>query len=129
MQTSASEGPEHGANGRKAIILLSGGLDSTTTAAIAIAAGFELYALSVNYGQRHRFELEAAGRVADHLRIKAHRIITLDLAQFGGSALTADIAVPKGRSAQQMEQGIPVTYVPARNTVFLALALAYAEAV
>ncbi len=127
MQTSASE--VQPADPKKAVLLLSGGLDSATAAAIAIAEGFELHALSVNYGQRHRFELEAAKRVADHFRVKAHRVVTLDLAQFGGSALTAEIAVPKGRSPEQMEHGIPVTYVPARNTVFLALALAYAEAV
>jgi 7-cyano-7-deazaguanine synthase len=110
-----------------AVVLLSGGLDSATTAAIARAEGFDLFALSVDYGQRHRFELESAGRVAQALRVKHHATISIDLAQFGGSALTADIAVPKSRSTGEMESGIPVTYVPARNTVFLSLALAYAE--
>jgi 7-cyano-7-deazaguanine synthase len=108
-------------------LLLSGGLDSATTGAIARAEGFELYALSVDYGQRHRFELEAARRVGQALGVRGHVTLAIDLAQFGASALTADIAVPKDRSADEMDHGIPVTYVPARNTVFLALALAYAE--
>ncbi len=112
-----------------AVILLSGGLDSATTAAIAKAEGFDLYALSVDYGQRHRFELAASHRVAQSLQVRRHVTMRIDLAQFGGSALTAPIAVPKGRSSEEMEAGIPVTYVPARNTVFLSLALAYAEAV
>jgi 7-cyano-7-deazaguanine synthase len=111
----------------RAVVLLSGGLDSATTAAIARRDGFELYALSVDYGQRHRFELQAARRVGESLRVKRHVTLTIDLAQFGASALTAEISVPKGRSADEMQQGIPVTYVPARNTVFLSLALAYAE--
>jgi 7-cyano-7-deazaguanine synthase len=110
-----------------AVVLLSGGLDSATTAAIAREKGFELFALSVDYGQRHRFELESAARVAESLAVKHHATISINLAQFGGSALTADIAVPKSRSSDEMESGIPVTYVPARNTVFLSLALAYAE--
>src|SRR5882757_6987286 len=114
---------------RRAVVLLSGGLDSATTAAIARAEGFDLFALSVDYGQRHRFELEAAARVAKHLEIKRHETVRIDLSRFGASALTADIAVPKGRSASEMEQGIPVTYVPARNTVMLSLALAFAETV
>jgi 7-cyano-7-deazaguanine synthase len=113
---------------RPAILLLSGGLDSATTGAIARAEGFDLYTLSVDYGQRHRFELEAAARVAKHLGVKRHEVVTIDLARFGHSALTANIAVPKGRSADEMEHGIPITYVPARNTVLLSLALAYAEA-
>jgi 7-cyano-7-deazaguanine synthase len=112
---------------RPAIILLSGGLDSATTAAIARQQGFDLYALTVDYGQRHRHELEAARQVGASLGVKRHVVIKVDLAQFGGSALTDSIAVPKDRSAAQMEQGIPVTYVPARNTVLLSLALAYAE--
>jgi 7-cyano-7-deazaguanine synthase len=129
MQTSASQASAEVSTGKKAVILLSGGLDSATAAAIARAEGFELYALSVNYGQRHRFELEAASRVAKHLRTQAHKTISIDLSQFGGSALTTSIAVPKERTFEQMEHGIPVTYVPARNTVFLSLALAYAETV
>jgi 7-cyano-7-deazaguanine synthase len=114
---------------KPAVILLSGGLDSATAGAIAKAEGFELFALSVDYGQRHRFELEAATRVAKHLGVKRHEAVRIDLGRFGHSALTAEIAVPKGRSAAEMEQGIPVTYVPARNTVLLSLALAYAETV
>jgi 7-cyano-7-deazaguanine synthase len=109
------------------VILLSGGLDSATTAAIARAAGFELYALSFDYGQRHRAELAAAALVAASLGVRRHVTLTIDLAQFGASALTSSIAVPKGRSAAEMSDGIPITYVPARNTVFLSLALAYAE--
>lgn len=112
---------------RDAVILLSGGLDSATTAAIARAEGFDLYALSVDYGQRHRFELDAARRVAASLGVKRHVVQKLDLAQFGGSALTSDIEVPKDRPDEELAHGIPITYVPARNTVLLALALAYAE--
>ncbi len=111
----------------KAVILLSGGLDSATAAAIARADGFELYALSIDYGQRHRFELEAAAKVAAALGVKRHVTLRIDLTQFGGSALTAAIDVPKARSREEMEAGIPITYVPARNTVFLSLALGYAE--
>jgi 7-cyano-7-deazaguanine synthase len=112
---------------KQAVILLSGGLDSATTAAIARGDGFELYALSFDYGQRHRFELEAAARVAAAQGIREHRIVKIDLSQFGGSALTTAADVPKDRSDEAMQHGIPITYVPARNTVFLALALAYAE--
>ncbi len=112
-----------------AVILLSGGLDSATTAAIARQQGFALYALSVDYGQRHRFELQAARRVAQSLAAKAHVVLAIDLARFGHSALTDAIAVPKDRPPEEMAHGIPVTYVPARNTVFLSLALAYAEVV
>jgi 7-cyano-7-deazaguanine synthase len=114
---------------RYAIILLSGGLDSATTAAIARRQGFDLYALTVDYGQRHRFELEAARRVGVSLGVKRHAVVKVDLAQFGGSALTDSIPVPKDRPAAEIAHGIPVTYVPARNTVFLSLALAYAEVV
>jgi 7-cyano-7-deazaguanine synthase len=112
---------------RRAVVLLSGGLDSATTAAIARAERFELYALSVDYGQRHRFELESARRVSAALGVVEHKIVSIDLREFGGSALTADIDVPTGRSADEMSLGIPITYVPARNTIMLSLALGYAE--
>jgi 7-cyano-7-deazaguanine synthase len=114
---------------RPATILLSGGLDSATTAAVALRQGFDLFALSVDYGQRHKYELEAARRVAESLGVKRHVVVKVDLAQFGGSALTDSIAVPKDRPADEMAHGIPITYVPARNTVLLSLALAYAEVV
>lgn len=107
--------------------LLSGGLDSSTTVAIAQHQGFEVHALSFNYGQRHAAELAAARRVAAHLRVAAHVVLDIDLRGFGGSALTADIAVPKGRSTAEIAHGIPITYVPARNTIFLSFALAWAE--
>ena len=112
---------------KPAVVLLSGGLDSATAAAIASAEGFEVNALSFSYGQRHSFELEAARRVARSLNLSRHRVATIDLRVFGGSALTDDIAVPKGRDSSEMEHGIPVTYVPARNTIFLSFALAWAE--
>jgi 7-cyano-7-deazaguanine synthase len=112
---------------KPAVILLSGGLDSATSAAIAHAQGFELYALSVDYGQRHRGELEAARLVGEQLGVRRHVTLQIDLRAFGSSALTADIEVPKSRSLEQMHTGIPITYVPARNTVFLSLALGYAE--
>ena len=112
-----------------AVILLSGGLDSATAAAIARQQGFALCALSVDYGQRHLFELQAARRVARALRIERHVILSVDLAQLGHSALTDVIDVPKDRLAEEMADGIPITYVPARNTVLLSLALAYAEVV
>ena len=111
----------------KAVILLSGGLDSTTALAIAKAEGFEPYALSFRYGQRHNVELDAAARVAAALGVAEHIIADIDLRRFGGSALTSDTDVPKGRSVDAMGEGIPVTYVPARNTVFLSFALAWAE--
>lgn len=111
----------------RAVVLLSGGLDSATTAAIARREGHDVFALSFDYGQRHRFELDAARRVAAAVGVCEHRIVTIDLAQFGGSALTADVAVPKDRGDAEMQREIPITYVPARNTVFLSLALAYAE--
>ena len=112
-----------------AVILLSGGLDSATTAAIARHEGYELYALSVDYGQRHHFELEASRRVAQAIDVRRHVILDVDLAQLGGSALTDALDVPKDRLADEMSEGIPVTYVPARNTVLLSLALAFAETV
>jgi 7-cyano-7-deazaguanine synthase len=111
----------------KAVVLLSGGLDSATSAAIARAEGYELYALSVDYGQRHRFELEAARQVAEALDVARHITLRVGLDQLGGSALTEAIDVPKDRDAAEMETGIPITYVPARNTVLLSLALGYAE--
>jgi 7-cyano-7-deazaguanine synthase len=110
-----------------AVILLSGGLDSTTVLAIAKAQGFAPYALSFRYGQRHEQELRAAEAVVARMGVAGHVVATIDLREFGGSALTADIAVPKGRSGPEMSHGIPVTYVPARNTVFLSFALAWAE--
>ena len=112
---------------KPAVVLLSGGIDSTTTLAIAIAEGFEAYALSFDYGQRHQIETEAARRVADSLGVKKHRIAKIDLRVFGGSALTDEIDVPKKRSETEIAHGIPVTYVPARNTIFLTYALAWAE--
>ena len=111
----------------KAVVLLSGGMDSATAAAITKARGFELCALSFRYGQRHALELEAARRVAAHLGVARHAIVDIDLRAFGGSALTAEIAVPKDRPAEAIGAGIPVTYVPARNTIFLSFALAWAE--
>lgn len=112
---------------KKAVVLLSGGLDSATTLAIAKIEGFDLYALSFRYGQRHAVELDFAVRTAAAVAVTEHIIADIDLRRFGGSALTADIEVPKNRSPDQMETGIPVTYVPARNTVFLSFALAWAE--
>jgi len=115
-------------NQRPAIVLSSGGLDSTTCLAIAQHEGHApLYSLSFDYGQRHRFELDAARRVAAHFGVAEHRVITIDLRQFGKSALTDDIAVPKDRDESSMSADIPVTYVPARNTIFLSYALAWAE--
>lgn len=110
-----------------AVVLLSGGLDSTTVLAIARQEGYRCHALSFDYGQRHQVELEAARRVASAFGVERHVVAQIDLREFGGSALTADLAVPKGRSADEMDDGIPVTYVPARNTVFLSFALAWAE--
>lgn len=114
-------------NTKNAVVLLSGGLDSTTCLALANEQEFDSYALSFRYGQRHANELQAAQRVAKALGVKEHLILDLDLRAIGGSALTADIKVPKGRSTDDMDQGVPVTYVPARNTLFLSLALAWAE--
>jgi 7-cyano-7-deazaguanine synthase len=114
---------------RPAIVLLSGGLDSTTTLAIASAEGFTPYALSFRYGQRHVSELDAAARVAAAHRVARHVIADIDLRVFGGSALTTDVDVPKHDAVDELDDGIPVTYVPARNTIFLSFALAYAETV
>jgi 7-cyano-7-deazaguanine synthase len=111
----------------KAVVLLSGGLDSATTLAIARAEGYECHALSFDYGQRHARELESARRVAAAIGAEQHLVLSLDLRAFGGSALTADIEVPKGRHADAIASGIPITYVPARNTIFLSHALAWAE--
>jgi len=113
----------------KAIVLLSGGLDSATTAALAKEQGYGVHALTVSYGQRHEIETAAARRVADALGVVEHRLESIDLRLFGGSALTDTIDVPKSASLVEMPTGIPVTYVPARNTILLALALAYAEVV
>jgi 7-cyano-7-deazaguanine synthase len=112
---------------KPAVVLLSGGLDSATVASIARRDGFDVYALSFSYGQRHSAELQAAGRVANHIGVTAHKTVPIDLRAFGGSALTADIDVPKGRDVDEMSDSIPVTYVPARNTIFLSFALAWAE--
>jgi 7-cyano-7-deazaguanine synthase len=114
---------------RPAIVLLSGGLDSATCLAIARDRGFSVHALSFDYGQRHRHELEAAARIARALGVASHRTVTIDLRAIGGSALTADIAVPKSRSMDDLSHGIPITYVPARNLVFLSLAAGLAEVV
>jgi 7-cyano-7-deazaguanine synthase len=111
-----------------AIVLLSGGLDSATCLAIARADGFDLlYTMAFDYGQRHRHELSAAAKLAADAHVREHRVISIDLRQFGGSALTSDTAVPKDRDESQMSAGVPITYVPARNTIFLAYALAWAE--
>ncbi|MGZ4985974.1 MAG: 7-cyano-7-deazaguanine synthase QueC, partial [Chthoniobacterales bacterium] len=113
----------------RAIILLSGGLDSSVTLAIAIAEKFEPHALSFAYGQRHQIEIAAAQRIAHSLGVRDHRIAQIDLRVFGGSALTAEIAVPQQRAENEMASGIPVTYVPARNTILLSYALAFAETI
>jgi 7-cyano-7-deazaguanine synthase len=113
--------------GTRAVVLLSGGLDSTTTLAIAQSEGFAVHALTFRYGQRHEAEIEAARRVAARCGVAQHVIAEIDLRLFGGSALTADIAVPKDRPLEEMARGIPITYVPARNTIFLSFALAWAE--
>jgi 7-cyano-7-deazaguanine synthase len=114
-------------SGKKAVVLLSGGLDSTTVLAIARAEGFACHALSFRYGQRHAYELQAAERVAKALGAVQHRTANIDLRVFGGSALTSEIAVPKHDAVDEIACGIPLTYVPARNTIFLSFALAYAE--
>lgn len=110
-----------------AVVLLSGGLDSTTTLAIARAEGYRCFALSFDYGQRQDVELQAARRVVEAYEVERHVVAKIDLREFGGSALTADLAVPKGRAISDMDHGIPITYVPARNTIFLSFALAWAE--
>ena len=114
---------------KRGVVLLSGGIDSTTTLAIAIAQGYKAYALSFDYGQRHKVEIEAARRTAASLGAKEHRTAKIDLRIFGGSALTDNVTVPKQRSETEIAQGIPVTYVPARNAIFLAYALAWAEVI
>jgi 7-cyano-7-deazaguanine synthase len=114
---------------KSAIVLLSGGLDSTTTLALARDEGYAVYALTFRYGQRHEAEIEAARRIAEKAGVVEHVVAQIDLKAFGGSALTDDIAVPKGRTIEEMGNGIPVTYVPARNTIFLSFALAWAEVV
>ncbi len=114
---------------KRAVVLLSGGLDSTTTLAITIAEGYEAYALSFDYGQRHQIEMEAARRVANSLGAKELRVAKIDLRIFGGSALTDDVDVPKKRSEREIGGGIPIMYVPARNTIFLSHALALAETI
>ncbi len=111
----------------KAVVLLSGGMDSATTAAIALAQGYDLHALSVRYGQRHAVELESARRVAERLGVSRHVVLDVDLRAFGGSALTGDQAVPKDTPLERIGSRIPSTYVPARNTILLSLALAWAE--
>jgi 7-cyano-7-deazaguanine synthase len=112
---------------KPAIVLLSGGVDSTTTLAIAKQQGFRLNALTFQYGQRHAIEVEAARRVAQVFGVERHVVVPMELRLFGGSALTDDLAVPKSRTLEEIAHGIPVTYVPARNTIFLAYALAFAE--
>src|SRR5262245_22374870 len=112
---------------KRAVVLLSGGLDSTTTLAVAKAEGYELYALTFRYGQRHEAEIEAARRIATLGRVERHVVVQIDLRLFGGSALTSDLAIPKDRPLDEMSHGIPVTYVPARNTIFLSFAVAWAE--
>lgn len=114
---------------KPAVVLLSGGLDSATVLAMAAAQGWRLHALTVHYGQRHAWELHCARELARRYNVAAHRQIAIDLRAFGGSALTSDVAVPKGRTDDAIGHGIPITYVPARNTVFLSMALAWAEVV
>lgn len=119
--------PANVGTSKKAIVLLSGGLDSTTVLAIALNEGYSVYALSFDYGQNHRIELEAAARTAERSGVAEHRVVKVDLRSFGGSSLTDNIAVPRARSIDEIGKGVPSTYVPARNTVFLSLALAWAE--
>ena len=113
--------------GRRAVVLLSGGLDSATTLSVAVEQGYEPYALTLRYGQRHELEVDAARRVAEAMRVIRHVTTTVDLRAFGGSALTGNLEVPKGGQAAADSEDIPVTYVPARNTIFLSIALAWAE--
>jgi 7-cyano-7-deazaguanine synthase len=112
---------------RKAVVLSSGGIDSTTVMRIAQQEGYEIYSLSFRYGQRHGLEIDSARRVAESMGVKQHMVMDIDLGKIGGSALTDNIEVPKGRSETEMSQGIPITYVPARNTIFLSHAIAWAE--
>lgn len=112
---------------KRAVVLLSGGLDSTTTLAIAQSEDYETYALTFRYGQRHELEIEAARRIAERFDVSRHIVAQIDLREFGGSALTSEMAVPKGRAPEEMSSEIPVTYVPARNTIFLSFALSWAE--
>lgn len=121
--------PSESAHEPRAVVLLSGGLDSTVTAAVARQEGFTLYLLTIAYRQRHAIEIEQARQVAAALRVKNHVVVEVDLRTLGGSALTGDLAVPKDRHEQERAQGIPVTYVPARNLIFLSLAAAHAEVV
>jgi len=114
---------------KKAVVLSSGGLDSTTALAMVKSEGFEIYSLSFDYGQRHRFELKAAARVAKAFNVQTHLLVSIDLKKIGGSALTDRIDVPKSRRITDMQREIPVTYVPARNTIFLSYALAWAEVI
>ena len=116
-------------NSRKAVVLISGGLDSATAMAIARDEGFELHGVSFDYGQRHRFELESAAKICDAFQVASHVVFPLDTAIFRGSALTNDIDVPHNRSDDEMGGGIPVTYVPARNTIFLSVGLGLAESI
>ena len=115
------------AAGSPAVVLLSGGLDSSTLLAYAVRAGFAVHAMTFRYGQRHALEIEAARRVARQFDVRDHIVVDIDLRTFGGSALTSDAAVPKDRSPDEMRRGIPITYVPARNTIFLSYALAWSE--
>jgi 7-cyano-7-deazaguanine synthase len=115
------------ADNPKAVVLLSGGLDSTTTLALAQQEGFAVHALSFQYGQRHHIEIEAARKIAAHCGVARHIVVPIDLRVFGGSALTSDLEVPKDRPVEEMTKEIPITYVPARNTIFLSFALAWAE--
>ncbi|MBM4093557.1 MAG: 7-cyano-7-deazaguanine synthase, partial [Planctomycetes bacterium] len=112
---------------QRAVVLLSGGLDSATTLAIALQQGYAAQAITFDYGQRHAGEVQAARQIAARMRVERHIVVAVDLRQFGGSALTADVPVPQSRSVDQIGKEIPVTYVPARNTIFLSLALAWAE--
>lgn len=113
--------------GRRAVVLVSGGLDSATTLAVARRDGFDCYTIAFDYGQRHRFELQSAEKVSHHQGASRHIVVPIDLRAFGGSALTSDLAVPRDRDESEMQAGIPITYVPARNTVFLSLAMGWAE--